>query len=225
MQDRFIATNVIDVWKELLESRPEKIKFEIELWFRPTPQKRAEAEKIVRNIIAEYGGEIIKSSVHEEIAYHGLIAVCPAVEIQQMIDNLDNTLINAEQIMWIRASGQVCTKSNIEETSEFEIELPEEPLAPLSIALLDGLPLANHSLLHNRLIINDVDEYEDLYPADRRFHGTTMASLIICGDLTNPIDPIREKVYVRPIMKPINSDTEGIPDDELFVDVLHQSIK
>lgn len=225
MRDRFIATNVIGVWKELLESRPEKIKFEIELWFRPTPQKRAEAEKIVRNIIAEYSGEIIKSSVHEEIAYHGLIAVCPAVEIQQMIDNLDNALVNAEQIMWIRASGQVCTESNIEETSEFEIELPEEPLAPPSIALLDGLPLANHSLLHDRLIINDVDEYEDLYPADKRFHGTTMASLIIYGDLANPIEPIREKVYVRPIMKPINSDAEGIPDDELFVDVLHRSIK
>ena len=225
MQDRFIATNVIDVWRELLEARPEKIKFEIELWFRPTSQKREEAERIVRNIVAKYGGEVIKSSIYEEIAYHGLIAVCPAIEIQQMIDNLDNALINAEQIMWIRASGQVCTKSDIEEASEVEIKLPDSPLAPPSIALLDGLPLANHSLLHDRLIINDVDGYEDLYPADRRFHGTTMASLIIYGDLNNPIEPISEKVYVRPIMKPINTNKEGIPDDELFVDVLHRAIK
>ena len=225
IRDRFIATNVIDVWKELLESRPERIKFEIELWFRSTHKKRVEAENIVRNIITEYGGEIIKSSIHEEIGYHGLIAVCPAAEIRQMIDNFDNALINAEQIMWIRASGQVCAKSDVNDASEVEIDLQEEPLGPPTIALLDGLPLANHSLLQNRLIINDVNDYEDLYPADRRFHGTTMASLIIYGDLNNPIEPIKEKVYVRPIMKPINSDEEAIPDDELFVDVLHKAIK
>lgn len=225
MRDRFIATNVIDIWRELLQSRPENIKFEIELWFRPTPQKRADAENIVRNIIAEYGGEIIKSSIHEEIAYHGLIAVCPAIRIQQMIDNAEDALINAEQIMWIRASGQVCTKSTIDDTDDIELDLPKEPLAPPSIALLDGLPLANHSLLQDRLMINDADNYEVLYPADRRFHGTTMASLIIYGDLNNPIAPLREKVYVRPIMKPINSDEEGIPDDELFVDVLHRAVR
>lgn len=112
IRDRFIATNVIDVWRELLESRPNKIKFEIELWFRNTAQKRSDAEDVVRNILSEYGGDIIKSSIHEEIAYHGLIAECPAIKIQQMIDNMDDALINAEQIMWIRASGQVCTKSS-----------------------------------------------------------------------------------------------------------------
>lgn len=225
VRDRFIATNVIDIWRELLQSRPEKIRFEIELWFRPTSQKRTDAEDIVRNIITEYGGEIIKSSIHEEIAYHGLIAECPAIMIQQMIDNMDDALINAEQIMWIRASGQVCTKSTIEDAAEVELNLPEEPLASPSIALLDGLPLANHVLLQDRLVINDADNYEDLYPADRRFHGTTMASLIIYGDLNTPPEPLKERIYVRPIMKPINPEDEGIPDDELFVDVLHRAIR
>lgn len=225
VRDRFIATNVVDVWKNILESRPESIRFEIELWFRSTPQKRLEAETIVRNILEQYGGKIVKSSIYENIAYHGLIAVCPAAEIQQMIDNLDNDLVNAEQIMWIRASGQVYAKSIIDESSTLEVDLPDEPLAAPSIALLDGLPLANHRLLKDRLVINDVEEYEEIYPVSQRFHGTTMSSLIIHGDLNNPITPLKEKLYVRPIMKPVSQNEEGVPDDELFVDIIHRAVR
>lgn len=211
-----------------MESRPEKIHFEIELWFRSSAQKRSAAEDIVRNILAEYKGTIVRSVIYEEIAYHGLIAVCPADEIRQMIDNIDNSgnsLINAEQIMWIRAAGQVITRSTVEDTSKIEINIPEEPLAPPTIALLDGLPSANHSLLRNRLIINDPDDYGDLYPAQQRNHGTTMASLIIYGDLNDPVNPLNEKIYVRPIMRPDNHGDESIPDTELFVDVLHRAVK
>lgn len=224
-QDRFIATNVIEVWKEILESHPENITFEIELWFRSTPQKRVEAENIIRNILEGYEGEIVKSSIYENIAYHGLIAKCPAPQIQRMIENMDNDLVNAEQIMWIRASGQICAKSVIEESFNSEIDLPNEPLGSPSIALLDGLPLANHGLLRDRIIINDVEEYEEVYPANQRFHGTTMSSLIIHGDLNNPLSPLKEKLYVRPIMKPVSPEIEGIPDEELFVDVIHRAVK
>lgn len=228
IQERFMDTDVIEEWRRVLDSRPETVKFEIELWFRSSSEKRHQAEVVVRNILTKYGGRVLKSSVFEQIAYHGLKAECPAEEIRRMLENPSdekNELINADQIMWIRATGQMITKSIEEEGEEMDLELTDEPSDSPIIALLDGLPMANHSLLQNRLIINDVDGYEDLYLVEKRSHATGMSSLIIHGDLNNRLSPLEEKVYVRPIMRPINGSTEGVPDDELLVDVLHRAIK
>lgn len=228
IQERFIDTKVIEVWTELLETGSEIIRFEIELWFRESPEKRQEAETSVRDILARYGGKILKSSVYEQIAYHGLKAECPAEAIRWMINNAseeDNELANADQIMWIRASGQVVSRSIVEDGEDLDIELGDEPSDNPIIALLDGLPMANHSLLQNRLIINDTQGYEPLYPVNMRRHASGMSSLIIHGDLNNRLSPLEEKLYVRPIMRPIEADSEGVPDEELLVDVLHKAVK
>jgi len=97
------------------------------------------------------------------------------------------------------------------------------------IALLDGVPLANHRLLAGRVEIDDPDNWEADYAASERFHGTSMASLIVHGDLNQPSTPLFRPVYVRPIMKPINWPNtprpEGIPDDCLAVDLIHRAVK
>lgn len=228
VQERFIDTDVIAEWHQLLRSRPEKIRFEIELWFRSSTDKRQEAEEAVRNILTKYGGRVLKSCVFEQIAYHSLKVECPAEEIRRMLENTpheENELINADQIMWIRATGQMIAKAIEEEGEELDLELTDEPSGSPIIALLDGLPMANHSLLQNRLIINDAEGYENMYPVDMRRHATGMSSLIIHGDLNKNLPPLEEKVYVRPIMRPIDNEREGVPDDELLVDVLHRAIK
>lgn len=225
VQDRFEETNVIDIWNELLASRPENICFEIELWFRNSLKKRTESENVIREIIEKHGGKILKSSIYEEIAYHGLVAECPANEIKSMIDNNDHELINAEQIMWIRASGQVFSISTEENSETIELTDEELPSNPPCIALLDGLPLSNHKLLQDRIIINDPENHEEKYQTTQRSHGTIMASLIIHGDLNNKISALNSKLYVRPIMQPVSPDREGIPHNELFIDVLHKAIK
>lgn len=232
VQERFIDTDVIEEWTRVLESRPEVVRFEIELWFRSSQEKRQKSEEAVRNILARYGGRIMKSCVFEQIAYHGLKAECPAEEIRRMLEDPydeSNELVNADQIMWIRATGQMIAKAIEEESEELDLELTDEPSGSPIIALLDGLPMANHSLLQNRLIINDANGYEDMYPADKRCHATGMSSLIIHGDLNNRLSPLEEKIYVRPIMRPIMRQNgyfhEEVPDDELLVDVLHRAIK
>lgn len=103
------------------------------------------------------------------------------------------------------------------------------------VALLDGLPMANHSKLVNRLEIDDPDAYSEKYGRINFLqHGTSMASAIIHGDLnsTPSNSPISSKLYVRPVLYPIPYGFEGdqtsleqIPDDRLILDLTWQCFK
>jgi hypothetical protein len=56
-----------------------------------------------------------------------------------------------------------------------------------------------------------------------------MASLVVYGDLGKNEEPVKHKVYIRPIFQPkvtgIDTINECIPDNVLFVDVLNRAIK
>ena len=226
VRDRFEETGVIEVWNEILQSSPATIKFEIELWYRDSQQKRNAVQSAILNILSRYNGYLVRSSIYEEIGFHGLIVECPAQEIQRMVDNHDHELINADQIMAIRATGQALSIMNIEETTDSDIieDIPL-PTNPPVIALLDGVPLANHTMLRGRIGINDPEDFESDYQATQRVHGTTMASLIIHGDLNNRINPLDSVLYVRPIMKPNARGEESVPEDRFFVDILHEALR
>ena len=226
VRDRFEDTGVIEIWKELLQSAPSTIKFEIELWYRDSKQKRKASQDAVLNILNQYGGTLVRTSVYDAIGFHGLIVDCPSAEIQKMLDNHDHKLINAEQIMAIRATGQVLSIFECDETTNSDdtgnLPLPKKP--PV-IALLDGVPLANHTQLQGRIDIYDPESFEPDYQATQRLHGTTMASLIIHGDLNHRIPPLDSVLYVRPIMKPNAEGKESVPEDRFFVDVLHEALR
>lgn len=82
------------------------------------------------------------------------------------------------------------------------------------VALLDGLPFANHVALQGRLSIDDPDGLGESYPVAARHHGTAMASLIVHGDLTEGGQPL-DRLYVRPILRPhefIAGHEQVLPD-------------
>ena len=103
------------------------------------------------------------------------------------------------------------------------------PAGEAVIALLDGVPLANHRLLAGRVQIDDPDNWEADYVASERVHGTSMASLIIHGDLNERNAPLARPIYVRPIMKPTPSPNtlrpEGVPENCLAVDLIHRAVR
>ena len=89
------------------------------------------------------------------------------------------------------------------------------------------MPIQNHPLLKNRIILDDPDDYESGYESKNRSHGTAMASLILNGDL-NKKESLNHRIYLRPILKPreVGPDTyvEEIPSDCLIVDKIHAAI-
>ena len=232
VQDRLLETGVIDIWREDLKGNGNRvIPFEAELWFRGSDELRAISANQVTNLVEQAGGRILNQSVIDGIAYHGLLAELPANAIRAIVENPATELVKCENVMFFRPVGQMVVGDKSPE-GDVEIAQVEEMPLPTGdpvVALFDGVPLANHRLLSGRLVVDDPDSWEADYAASERVHGTSMASLIIHGDLNQPQPPLSRPIYVRPIMKPLNwFDTprpEGIPENCLAVDLIHRAVK
>jgi hypothetical protein len=235
-QDRLIETGIIDIWKENLQSyidSNELIEFEVELWFRNDNKNRISSENEVIKLIEQEGGHLITKSVIEEIAYHSLLAELPPQAISKIIENPSTALVKCDNIIFFRPAGQVLVgdKSQEGEIESHPVADEHKPL-PVGypvIAILDGMPLANHIRLAGRLELDDPDEWASDYQYADCIHGTLIASLIIHGDLNSQNYPLNRPIYIRPILKPINWHTsprpEGIPPHYLTVDLIHRAIK
>ncbi|PAD30563.1 S8 family peptidase [Paenibacillus sp. 7523-1] len=232
VEDRFYKTGLKEVLNEKLQFGQDTIRFEIELWYRGDSNNRMESSEQIKQLVREVGGTIITECVIEEISYHALLVESPITIFEDLNENSNIQLIKAEHIMHFRPVGQsIVTMPPYGEFNFHERNL-EDTISnekPPVIALLDGLPLQNHDLLKDRIIIDDPDEFETNYEASKRFHGTTMASLIIHGELDSQEPPLDRKIYVRPILKPdpnnFVDNTEFIPDNILPVDLIHRAVK
>ena len=233
VKDRLLETGVIDAWRKDLEHDSGRLlRFEVELWFRNSEGKRSQGSAIVSNLIQELGGHVLAESLHDGIAYHGILAELPAKAIQAIVENPNTKLVKCDSVMFFRPVGQMLAGEGLleDEATYSELEVHSLPDGDPVIAVLDGLPLANHRLLNGRLLVDDPDYLESSYNANERVHGTSMASLIVHGDLNDGLQPLGRPVYVRPIMQPIPNDyrtprREHIPDDLLLVDLIHRSVK
>ena len=113
-----------------------------------------------------------------------------------------------------------------EPTPDVALEFDRVPAVELPrVALLDGVPMANHVALTGRLIIDDPDEHTARYETAQRGHGSGMASLILHGDLSSPEDVLPQQIYVRPIFEPHSffPRVEIVPKNQLLVDLIHRA--
>lgn len=233
VQDRLDETGVLDIWRENLEHFPDQpVRGEIELWFRNSESKRQDAERQINSLIEELGGRVLSQYVLSDIAYHSILAELPRQAAQQVMDHSDVELVKCDSIMFFRPVGQMATgKSPVEgDLRDFEVsEDQERPSGDPIVAVFDGLPLTNHRLLADRLVVDDPDDFASYYTVAERVHGTAISSLVVQGDLSNGENPLTRPVYVRPIMKPINwydsPRPEYIPADVLVVDLIHRAVR
>ena len=233
-QDRFDETGAIEAWEYDLEHGDGRhIRFEVELWFRNSDARRNQNAEHITNLVLELGGQVIGESVHEEIAYHGMIAELTPNAMQTIIRDMSVELFKTDAIMCFRPLGQIAATPDV---SEADTEYPDTegqpplPDGPPVVAVVDGHPLTNHQLLDGRLTVDDPDNFGSSYQAGEQIHGTSMASLVALGDLNGNQAPLKHSVYIRPIMKPNPKDfrqprSEHIPDDVLSVDLIHRAVK
>lgn len=231
--DRFAETGIIDRWREQLEFDGDvPAPFEIELFYRNDYGKRVVAAQTIRETVNDLNGDILQECVIPEIAYHGFLVRLPRNVIEDLVNNYDSIeLSHVDDIMFFRPGSQSANISLIDTEALDDVHHIEQVYSDGNTiaAILDGMPLQNHTLLQGRIIIDDPDDYGQNYMAKYRIHGTEMASLVIYGDLNKNEEPIKHPVYVRPIFKPkekgIDRIEESVPDNVLFVDVLNRAIK
>jgi len=230
VQDRLRDTGVLEDWRERVEAGAENVITEIETWHRDSPARRAAARDRVQQLVRQAGGDVLQVASIDEIAYTALLARLPIGEVQRILDTQDGLLVQCEAIQFFRPTGQaVAPPAPGAVTNEQQVPgPPTAPLGPPVVALLDGVPLQNHSALQGRLIIDDPDDFVATAEVARRFHGTAMASLILHGDLNRHEPPLTRQLYVRPVLRPRGFDgasDEAVPGDVLWVDLLHRSVR
>ena len=229
-KERIEETGILEAWTDDLNfTDAPAVKCEIELFYRNSSDARKRSEEDLVTRVSDLGGVVLSSSTIEQIAYHAILVELPRQAVQRIIDKDENVaLIVAEQIMFFRPTGQAIYLQDGDTSDQtLDIQNDEEYAKPI-VALFDGLPQGNHPLLNGRLVIDDPDNYSASYTVADRKHGTSMASLILHGDLSGGSSQTSRKIYCRPILQSksgLNTSYEEVPDNILFPDKIHEAVR
>ncbi len=233
IQDRLRETGIEKYWKEELEIKKgtvSKIPFEVELWYRKDRTKRNEIQTKLEQLIESENGSVITKCIINEIRFHAIKAELPPENIERVLAYEHTNLFKCDDVMFFRPTGQ-CAADVYHEGVEEEAFQEGEVFGDPVLAILDGDPFVHHSLLENRLIVDDPDDFGSAYQAKGRKHCTAMASLICHGELDAGEPPLPRPIYVRPIMKPNPDDfinnppREHIPKEHFFEDLILRSVR
>jgi len=232
VEDRLRDTGVLDYWQERLDEGYERVRIEIELWFRNTETDRRRSRERLEFLLRQDGGQLISETIIPSIFYHGILAELPIGLVESIRSRPDTILVRSDQVMFFRPVAQVAVDppADDEMIELVRTDTPSLPHGEPIVALLDGMPLQNHALLKDRLIIDDPDSFSIGYAAQDRQHGTAMASLIVHGDLESHQQPLTKPIYVRPILKTDPNDyrsprEEAVPDTVLPIDLIQRAVR
>jgi hypothetical protein len=228
-QDRVRETGLLEQWEEdvAVVGGQGRARVEIELWFRSDTSARQTAQATVQRLVREAGGAVLDSASLPGVQYHALLAEIPYDQVQAVLDDGPEAieLLTTDAIMFVtpHLPMSVPTGQPAAGSSPQVGPVPPPTMVP-RVALLDGLPLANHDALVGRLVVDDPNNVAARYTSDRQYHGTAMASLLCHGDLTKPGVALSTPVYVTPILEPhALLGGEVVLQDRLLVDVLHSA--
>lgn len=236
-EDRVRATGLWEVWQRAVAEDRDPEPFAVELWYRDDASKQQEAERSVRKFVGQSGGQVIgRPTLIPGIAYHALIVSLPKQRVVELLNDVNSVeLAKCDQVMLLRPTGQVAggpttqapPLQDIQQLTSNRVRQADMPApdAPPEIAILDGLPAANHEALDGRLDVDDPDDWGSEYPVEARKHGTMVASNVIHGDLGAVSQPLARRIYIRPIMRPRGDDAqEFIPPDLNEIDLVHSAV-
>ncbi|SBS76637.1 conserved hypothetical protein [uncultured Mycobacterium sp.] len=233
-QDRVRETGLLEQWRETVELVGQSATFarvEIELWYRRDAGRRAQAQAEVATIVAEAGGRVVDRVTVEGIDYHAMLADIPYGQVESVLQQGPEAiaLLTTDSVMYVSPSRPMSIASAA--ATDEALDPARFSVAPSNnlarVALLDGVPMAGHTALSGRLIIDDPDQISQGYTSSQMHHGTAMASLICHGDLNGDGPPSIRRVYVRPIMQPhpFFADREIVLPDRLLVDLIHRAFR
>ncbi len=210
--------------REQIEDADGDVRIEIDLWFREEGLDRDEAKTELEEKIESLGGTVIDELRVREIRYHAaLVELSPEV-IRELLD-AGNELLTANEVMSIRP--QAAFRFGIDEPAPITDEPPERETTrdgAAIAALIDGYPIENHDLLKDRIDVIPVDVFDSMAPVETRYHGTSMASLILHGDLHADSPTIGRTLKIVPVLASNEHGHETPPADQLAVRTIMRAV-
>lgn len=157
-QDR-IEEEAVRYWQEELDANPDQpVRLEVEYWYFESDERRARARASVQQMVHELGGVVLDSAQIPEIRYEAALVRLSAVHVRTLIDNQNISLARSDDIMYLRPQTAAVFPA-VEELTGVENQNPPAPVDFIApdpvVALLDGLPIQNHSRLVGRLRVDD----------------------------------------------------------------------
>ena len=208
----------------------EEVRLELEIWPTNNAERRVRWAQETRARVAALDGRVIHNSsiASTGFVYEALLVAMPALAVSDMIDNpaAPNSLATLEGLQFVlpQTIGQsLPNQSEPVEGGEGDSD-PHDPELPNRAILLDGTPIAAHPDLRNGLSIEDVHDLVRLSQVNQRRHATSMASLILRGDLEGDNTPLSDSNLLSiPVLVDTDNGAQS-PDDRLFVDVVHSAL-
>lgn len=202
-----------------------EVHLELEAIFHNDTAKDETLRKELTQSLQSLSARIIDTSIIPEIRYHAILIAISSLNAKELL-NLSAPLLNLNEIAFIRPQAMSLPSQNSEPGEEASIDtLPGSTRPPIA-ALFDGVVIQNHTLLKNRLVIDDSEGLETNSPVNTRNHGTAMASLILHGDLHLEEETINRKLFIQFLLSAtLEHSTETTPKDRLLLDVIYQAVK
>ncbi|MCW0234735.1 MAG: S8 family peptidase [Ferrovibrio sp.] len=215
--ERSVLENIIENLDD-----DERIRVEIELVYRRNPDVGTQMEQDLRRAITDRDGEAVSSFRRDDIAYHAILADLPVIVVQGIVDREEDGLAGETAVMHIRPQS-LASSIQVADQDEVEQINAAVPAGAPILAVLDGVPIANHPLLNGRLLVEDPLGLEEETQVINRTHGTAMASAIALGDRYRAEQPLPRRILSVPVLR-WDGGMEAIPDDRLIVDVIYTAV-
>jgi len=227
-QDRLTRQAQAEFLQRLSYDDDELIRLELEIWPTANADQRARWQADTRARVEALGGRLIsRSSIDQDgFIYEAVLVEMSCGLVREMLANpsAPNGLAMIEGLQFVlpHTIGQSLPDlTNDAPASEVGQFAPFDAGAPIRAILLDGTPIAGHPALDGGVFIEDVHDLVRFSQVQHRRHATSMASLILRGDLGADRAPIRDaRLLSIPIL--VDSDQGATsPNDRLFVDLVH----
>ncbi|WP_081421238.1 S8 family peptidase [Burkholderia contaminans] len=199
---------------------------EVEAIFFGENNKDNDVKNKLSKALLDASAEILDSVTIPEIRYHAVLISISKSEVYRL-QSFESALLNIDEIGYIRPQSM----SSIPlEDSDYEQgdKLPspaKKQLRPPVAALFDGVPIQEHDLLKDRLIVNDPEALQKTSPVNTRSHGTAMASLILHGDLPLKQGALTRKLYVHCLLSgTAESSVESTNKDKLIIGLIYEGL-
>jgi len=228
-EDRFPESVRVAIADRLPFDDDEEVFVELEIWPTTNEDRRSRWRLETERHIEEHGGRIVDRSSISTVGfvYEALLAGLSVGSLRELladpfaIDGLAS--LDGIQFILPQTIAQAPPTEGVE-VGEAAPAGEFSPDAPVRGALFDGTPVAGHRALDGGINVEDIHDLVRLSQVNDRYHATSMASLILRGDLDADGLPLTDaRIVSVPLLVDANGSATS-PIDKLLVDLLHTGL-